>query len=210
MRLLVGLVTALFWAFSAAADEAGDFDYYVMSLSWSPNWCDRTGYDRKSEQCEEDRDLGWILHGLWPQYEEGWPAYCETEFDEPYYSELEAVEDLFGTASLARHQWEKHGSCSGLDVQDYLSESVSAYFSVKRPGIFRTWTETRYVPAKAVEKAFLIANPDLEERGVTITCQSGQIQEIRVCLTKDLEPRECGYDARRDCTLENAAMHPVP
>lgn len=210
MRVNIGLVLAAFLALPATADEAGDFDYYVLSLSWSPNWCDRTGHARGSEQCEEDRDLGWILHGLWPQYEEGWPAWCSTEFDDPSWAEIEAVEDLYGTASLARHQWEKHGSCSGLDVHEYLSDSIRAYFSVKRPRIFRTWTDTKYVPAKAVEKAFLIANPDLEETGVTVTCKSDQIQEIRVCLTKDLTPRPCGYDVRRDCALEDAAMHPIP
>ena len=210
MRMIFGLILALGTSLPAAATETGDFDYYVMSLSWSPNWCDRTGNARGSAQCGEDRDLGWTLHGLWPQYEQGWPAWCETEFDAPNRDELEAVKDLYGTASLARYQWQKHGSCSGLDAQGYLGNSIRAYFSVQRPSIFRTWTEPRTVPARAVEKAFLLANPALEETGVTVTCKSRQIQEVRICLTKELTPRQCGEDVRRDCTLEDAVMYPVP
>lgn len=51
----------------ADGERAGDFDYYVLSLSWSPTWCALEGDERGSPQCDADRDLGWVLHGLWPQ-----------------------------------------------------------------------------------------------------------------------------------------------
>ena len=62
----------------AAEDRAGVFDYYVLSLSWSPNWCAYEGDARGSDQCDARHDHGWILHGLWPQYHRGWPDYCPT------------------------------------------------------------------------------------------------------------------------------------
>ena len=62
----------------AEGEPAGQFDYYVLSLSWSPNWCALEGDDRGSPQCDSNAGFGWVLHGLWPQYEQGWPSYCRT------------------------------------------------------------------------------------------------------------------------------------
>jgi len=63
------LLFALFISLAAplrAQDVAGEFDYYVMSLSWSPNWCALEGDARGSPQCDDSADFGWVLHGLWP------------------------------------------------------------------------------------------------------------------------------------------------
>ena len=57
---------------------ADDFDYYVLSLSWSASFCDMEGDAKQSDQCNVEHDYKWILHGLWPQYHQGWPAYCNT------------------------------------------------------------------------------------------------------------------------------------
>ena len=62
----------------AAEDKAGQFDYYVMALSWSPNWCELEGDAKGSDQCPAHHDHGWILHGQWPQYHWGFPSYCRT------------------------------------------------------------------------------------------------------------------------------------
>lgn len=81
MRLpLFWLLTAPFFAVSAWADgePAGEFDYYVLALSWSPNWCKLEGDSKGSAQCDPKNDHGWVLHGLWPQNERGWPSYCRT------------------------------------------------------------------------------------------------------------------------------------
>ena len=67
-------------AFTARAEgeRAGDFDYYVMALSWSANWCALEGDARNSPQCGTSEDHDWILHGLWPQFHRGYPSYCKT------------------------------------------------------------------------------------------------------------------------------------
>ena len=192
-----------------AQDVAGEFDYYVLSLSWSPNWCALEGDERGSPQCEEDTGFGWVLHGLWPQYERGWPDYCQTGARNPSRSDTAALAWLYGSSGSAWHQWNKHGRCSGLSAEEYYALSEEAYARITRPEVFRELTDPVTLPASLIEEAFLRDNPGLEPDGLTVTCRSGQIQEVRICLTRDLEPRRCGADVIRDCTLDDAYFAPL-
>jgi len=205
------LILSLLCPLSAAAEgeRAGEFDYYVMSLSWSPNWCELTGDARRSPQCADDKDHGWTLHGLWPQYTRGYPSYCQSGQRPPSRTQTGAMADIMGTGGLAWHQWKKHGSCSGLDSKDYFALSREAYERVIRPAVFRKLDRAVTLPASVVEEAFLKANPKLTAGGITITCKSGHIQEARICLSRDLDFIPCGPDVRRDCTLDDALFTPV-
>lgn len=192
-----------------AEDVAGEFDYYVLSLSWSPSWCSIEGDARNSPQCDEDEDFGWILHGLWPQYENGYPADCRTTFRAPSRSQTGNMADIMGTSGLAWHQWNKHGVCSGLDSSDYYALSRLAYERIIRPPVFRQLDRSVTLPATVIEDAFLQANENLEADQITITCKQGYIQEARICLNRDLEFRTCGNDVRRDCSMSDAQFDPV-
>ncbi|WP_300033512.1 ribonuclease T2 [uncultured Roseobacter sp.] len=192
-----------------AQDRAGVFDYYVMALSWSPNWCIREGDARGSPQCESSADHGWILHGLWPQYEAGYPEYCNTPERQPSRRMTGEMADIMGTSGLAWHQWKKHGTCTGLSAADYYALSREAYARVVRPPVFRKLDKAVRLPASVVEEAFLRDNPQFETDMITITCKQGQIQEARICLTRDLEPRRCGRDVQRDCTATDALFTPI-
>jgi len=192
-----------------AQDIAGEFDYYVLSLSWSPNWCAMEGDERDSPQCDAGTGFGWVLHGLWPQYEDGWPERCRTRFSEPTRGQTEAMADIMGTSGLAWYQWNKHGVCAGVSTQDYYALAREAYGRVEKPQVFMALDETVALPASVVEEAFLRDNPDIGANGLTVTCRAGMIQEVRICLTRDLEFRTCGADVRRDCTLEDALFDPV-
>ncbi len=194
---------------AAEGERAGAFDYYVLSLSWSPNWCALEGDARRSEQCDARHDHGWILHGLWPQYHRGYPSYCTTSQRGPSRTMTEAMADIMGTSGLAWHQWKKHGRCSGLSAQAYFALSRAAYDSVLRPEVFRKLDRAVRLPARVVEEAFMKANPDMEADGVTITCKAGHIQEARICLSRDLAPVPCGQDVVRDCALTDALFTPV-
>ncbi len=210
MRILMCLIA--FWAAPvwAEGEKAGDFDYYVLSLSWSPNWCLREGAARGSPQCDADRDFGWVLHGLWPQFETGWPSYCRTSHRDATRGQTNAMADIMGTSGLAWHQWKKHGRCSGLSADAYFAASRQAYDTVVRPKVFRKLERAVTLPASLIEDAFLQANPALNAEMVTVTCKANAIQEVRLCLTKDLTPRQCGADVRRDCSLDNAHFAPIP
>ena len=91
MRILLALLMSTGLA-RAEGEVAGDFDYYVMALSWSPTWCALEGDDRGSPQCDDDADNGWVLHGLWPQYEQGWPSYCRTNARNPSRGDISNIE----------------------------------------------------------------------------------------------------------------------
>ena len=209
MRVLIALMLMAGMA-RAEGERAGEFDYYVLSLSWSPNWCSLEGRERGSPQCDADADFGWVLHGLWPQFERGWPSYCLTGERDPSRRETAAMADIMGTSGLAWHQWKKHGRCSGLSSEDYFAVSRLAYERVNRPEVFRKLERDVTLPASLIEEAFLQANPTWAPDMLTITCKSGAIQEARLCLTRDLEPRICGSDVIRDCTMQNALFEAIP
>src|SRR5207248_3566868 len=59
----------------------GEFDFYVLSLSWSPSYCEEAserGRNGRSQQIQcGERPFSFVVHGLWPQYERGFPDYCQ-------------------------------------------------------------------------------------------------------------------------------------
>lgn len=211
MRFLKSLALASLCAspLLAEGDPAGEFDYYVLSLSWSPTWCALEGDSRNSPQCDPREDFGWVLHGLWPQYHRGWPSFCNTIERNPPRALTDTMADIMGTSGLAWYQWKKHGRCSGLSAEDYYALSRRAYESVIRPEVFRKLNKPVTLPASVVEQAFLKANSDLEPDMITITCREGYIQEARICLSKSLDPVPCGQDTVRDCSLKDAHLSPV-
>lgn len=210
ISILVAMVCVLAGgAAQGDGEPAGEFDYYVLALSWTPTWCALDGDERDSPQCDPGRDHGFTLHGLWPQYEAGWPSFCPTNRPAPSRSQTRAMVDIMGSSGLAWHQWRKHGVCSGLSSQDFFDLSRLAYDRVARPDVLRRLDREVRLPARVIEEAFLEANPELTPDMLTVTCRAGRIQEVRLCLTRTLEPRVCAPDVVRDCTLEAAILSPI-
>lgn len=207
--VLPALLACLAAPAAAEGEPAGAFDYYVLALSWSPNWCAQEGDARNSEQCDPRHDHGWTLHGLWPQFHRGWPSYCRTPEAPPSRRMSREMADIMGSAGLAWHQWKKHGTCAGLSAQAYYALMREAYGRITRPAVFRKLDKPVTLPASLVEDAFLKDNPALTRDSLTITCRGGAIQEARICLSKSLEPVPCGRDVIKDCTLTNARFAPV-
>lgn len=203
-----------FWLLSvsvafAEGEKAGVFDYYVLALSWTPNFCEIEGDAKGRDQCDARHDYGWLLHGLWPQFHRGWPSYCPTVARPPSRAMTRDMADIMGASGLAWHQWKKHGTCTGLQGRDYLRLSRAAYDQVTRPEVFRKLDRAVKLPAAVVEEAFLQDNPGLESDGITITCRDGHIQEVRICLSKTLDPVPCGRDVIRDCRMTDALFTPI-
>lgn len=205
LALLAGLAGPAF----AEGERAGDFAYYVMSLSWSADWCALEGDARGDAQCAPGRGLTFVLHGLWPQAERGYPSYCRTAERDPGRAETAAMADVMGSPGLAWYQWKKHGRCSGLSPERYFATARAAFRAVTVPPVFAGLKDSVRIAPKVVEDAFLEANPGLTRDMVTISCDRGMIQEARICLTKDLRPRPCGADVVRDCSLPAAQMDGV-
>ena len=178
---------------AAAASRAQDFDYYLLALSWTPSYCAAEGATRDREQCDPARGLGFAVHGLWPQYDEGgWPEFCHAAVRDPSQRETGGMADVMGSGGLAWYQWRKHGRCTGLEARDYFAATRSAFAALVMPRI----RDQRLTEAE-VEAAYLAANPGLDSNGVIVTCRDGLVREVRICLTPELEPRDCGDDVLR-------------
>jgi ribonuclease T2 len=206
---MIALLAALSLPASALAqDVAGRFDYYLLSLSWSPAWCRAEGDAADAGQCAPGKRLGFVVHGLWPQYEHGWPQDCRSTAGDPSRRETRAMADLMGSPGLAWYQWKKHGRCSGLRATDYFALTRKAAGQIAIPEPLRRLNRDVNLPAAVVEDAFIAMNPGLSRDAITVTCRDRALQEVRICLTRDLQPRSCAPDAQRDCS--GSFLMPAP
>lgn len=185
------------------------FDFYVLSLSWSPSYCEAEGEDANGQQCKSGRPYAFVVHGLWPQYESGYPDTCDT--DNGYVADeiVRSLRDIMPSGGLIGHQWRKHGSCSGLSQAEYFAVLRAARERVVVPARFRNVHDYLTVAPGDVEKAFLETNPGLAAKGSAVTCDERYLREVRLCMTKQLEFRTCPEVDRRACTLSKAVMPPV-
>lgn len=185
------------------------FDFYVLSLSWSPSYCEAEGEEANRQQCEAGRPYAFVVHGLWPQFERGYPQDCPTDEPDVSNATLRTLYDLTPSAGLIRHQWRKHGSCAGLSQDDYFSVLRTAREAVTIPAEFRRLDAYRTLDPDAAEAAFIEANPALPANGVAVTCDDRYLREVRICMTMDLAFRACSEVDRRACRSGSVVMPPV-
>ncbi|MBU0585190.1 MAG: ribonuclease T2 [Alphaproteobacteria bacterium] len=185
------------------------FDFYVLSLSWSPSYCEAEGEEANRQQCGSARPYAFIVHGLWPQFEQGYPESCPTAEPDVDRATLRTLYDIMPSAGLIRHQWRKHGSCAGLAQPDYFSMLRAARNAVAIPSAYERLADYSSPDPDDVEAAFIKANPGLPPDGVAVTCDRRYLREVRICLTKELEFRSCPEIDRRACRRDKAVMPPV-
>jgi ribonuclease T2 len=165
----------------------GEFDFYVLALSWSPGFCELDGgRGRNEEQCRDGAGLRFVVHGLWPQYERGYPSECGPAGRTPSRIALEQAQGLFPTESLARYEWRKHGTCSGSSPSDYFADVRRARDKVTIPPQLAKAERDQNWTAIDLERAFVSANPGLRTDMMSVACKRGVLQEVRICLSKDL------------------------
>lgn len=206
--LFVALAADLSRADEIRNARPGDFDGYILALSWSPTWCAVEG-EEHHPQCDPAADHGFIVHGLWPQKGDDWPAWCHAPVRNPSRRETAEMADLMGSADLAWYQWKKHGRCTGLDPVRYFELVREASARIRRPAILRKVKRPLKLSPRVIEEAFLEANPGLQPDMVTVTCEDGYIDEVRICLDRRLRPAICPDAAARDCALPSATLLPV-
>ena len=194
---------------SAAFPIGTGFDFYVLSLSWSPSYCEAEGEDANPQQCKAARPYAFIVHGLWPQFERGFPEDCQTDEPQVANQTLRTLYDLMPSAGLIRHEWKSHGACSGLSQDDYFTVLRAAREKIEIPQQYRQIDAYLTVAPHDAEAAFLNANALLPGDGIAVTCDKRFLREVRICLTKDLKFRSCPEIDRRECRLDKAVMPPV-
>jgi ribonuclease T2 len=195
---------------SQQRNQPGKFDFYVLALSWSPSFCrDTEERGRESnEQCR-GRPYAFVVHGLWPQYERGFPRDCQVPAPRLNRELMTSMLDLMPAPRLVYHEWDQHGTCSGLQAQSYFDLVRKAREAVKIPEAYTSPKGTLTVSPDEVEEAFVKANPGLSRAGVAVTCGSTRLSEVRICMSKDLKFRECGEVDRRACRRDKLIMPPA-
>lgn len=209
LPLLSGAVLALSCVVPAfAQDRAGAFDFYVLSLSWSPAYCEA---DDNPDPAQCNLDLpGFTVHGLWPQYERGWPEYCQSA--QPYRlprSTVAQMSDLMPSGGFAQYQWQKHGLCTGLRPEAYAALLRSATEKVVIPDALKAPRSDVTISPSAIEDAFVAANPGLQTRGMAVTCRRDGQVEVRICLTKTLQFRRCAEVDADSCRRREIVLPAV-
>lgn len=187
---------------------AGEFDHYVLSLSWSPSYCATEGAGQRSIQCS--RPYAFMVHGLWPQYVRGYPEFCRTRESDRVPDRLaQQYLDIIPSPGLIGHQWRKHGSCTGLTQEQYLQLSRRAMEAVAIPREFVLPSAPILISPREVEEKFIAANPGLRPQQIAVTCDRRYLREVRICLSKDLKFTDCEWVNRNSCRLDRALMPPV-
>ncbi|MEA2907117.1 MAG: ribonuclease [Alphaproteobacteria bacterium] len=191
-------------------NQPGQFDYYVLALSWSPSFCESSaerGRDQ-NEQCGP-RPYSFVVHGLWPQYEKGFPEFCQVPAPRLDRNIVSSMLDLMPAPRLIFNEWDKHGTCSGLTSRAYFDTVRKARAVVKIPDAYVEPTRALTVAPDEVEDAFVAANPGLSRGAIAVTCDSRRLNEVRICLAKDFKFRECPEVDRRACRRDHVVMPPV-
>ena len=215
-RLLISLALAVISAGMAFAQDRrqntpGEFDFYVLALSWSPSFCEASAERGKSgrSQVQCERPYSFVVHGLWPQYERGFPEYCQRSADWLDRNIMTSMLDLMPAPGLIFNEWDKHGTCSGLGERAYFETIRKARATVKIPEEFLQLSEPKTIAPDDLEAAFIKANPGLSSSAVSVTCDSKRLSEVRICLSKDLQFRSCEEIDRRACRRDQVLMPPV-
>jgi ribonuclease T2 len=191
-------------------NDPGKFDFYVLALSWSPSFCDAAG-ERAQQQpeCGGERPYAFIVHGLWPQYDQGFPEFCKVPAPRLDRNIVSSMLDLMPAPRLIFHEWDRHGTCSGLSARAYFETVRKARAVVKIPTEYIDLKAALTVAPSEVEDAFVKANPGLTTSAIAVSCDAQRLREVRVCMSKELGFRDCAEVDRRACRRDQVVMPPV-
>ena len=188
---------------------ATQFDYYVMTLSWAPGFCDLGGKETSSPECAEGSGDGFVVHGLWPNNEyRPNPESCRGQ--DASSADLEDEHGVYPNDRLAAYEYRKHGTCTGLSPQDYFATVRSVRSRLKIPQMFQATSEPLNMAPEDIEQAFMTANPNLHPDNMAISCSNGELVDVRFCLAKDLSSYAvCRKVARHTCQRTSIMVAPV-
>jgi ribonuclease T2 len=193
-------------------NKPGEFDYYALVLGWAPSYCRSEGRLRKDAECDAAKPRAFVLHGLWPQYDKGWPEDCPTPKRLWVPSQvIEEMRDIMPSKGLVIHEYRTHGTCSGLEPAQYFNVARELYERVSVPASLLASDSERIVSADEIESEFASANPWLKPEMVSVSCRGEDLLDVRVCFGRDLFPRRCGTNEseKRLCPSSKIAVPPV-
>jgi ribonuclease T2 len=183
----------------AAPAASKPFDYYLLNLSWSPEFCHSHPSDI---QCAQHSTF--VLHGLWPENNDGtYPENCSTA---PGPSNPSQYSDIYPDAGLLQHEWKTHGTCSGLSADAFFQLARQAFHSVQIPPTLSTLNKQISLPPAKILGLFTEANPSITNASLAMSCGSNYLTAVEVCLDKQAHPIACGK--LRSCRANTVKIPP--
>ena len=189
--------------------QPGSFDYYLLSLSYAPDFCAENPSKQTPQECGTGRHIGFVVHGLWPQDTNGrGPENCG-HASPVSQAIVQVMLNYIPTASLIQHEWTTHGTCSGLSAADFFTAVRKARDSVTIPADLNQPAQKLSLSPADIETRFATANASFPKGAFTVACYNdGELQEARICFNKDLTPRACTASAGQ-CSVGTVTLLPV-
>jgi ribonuclease T2 len=184
---------------------ASQFDYYLLSLSWAPNYCAGHPSDH-SNQCKIGEHKAFVLHGLWPQARSGPPPMSCSDASPVASATVDHMLNFMPSRGLIQHEWEKHGTCSGLSAQQYFTQAEQAYTRVQVPPQYLSLDHEQQFSVPELEKHFAEAN-HAPLPAFRVSCHGGDLVNLEVCVDKNLQYRSCAQSVR-ECPVGQVDMRP--
>ena len=173
----------------------GTYDYYLLNLSWSPEFCSTLNTLTPAEQAARGNSIqcsaphGFVLHGLWPENADGsYPASCA---ERPGPAHPERYLDMTPDLSLLKHEWAKHGTCTTLSPDAFFSTARQAYSSLVIPDTFKHVDRELMLAPEAILGMFYAANPSFPQGSFVLSCGRNQLTAIEACFSRDVKPMAC-------------------
>jgi ribonuclease T2 len=182
---------------ASAASQA--FDYYLLNLSWSPEFC--RSHPTMTECALHST---FVLHGLWPQNTNG--SYPQNCGNAPGPSDPGKYKDIYPDPGLLNHEWKTHGTCSGLMPDAYFSTARKAVQSVAIPEKLARLDHQISLPPAQILGLFTAANPAIPNSSLALSCGNNYLTAVEVCLSRQLKPVACG--PIRSCRANTVRIPP--
>lgn len=183
----------------ATAPASANFDFYLLNLSWSPEFC-----HSRPQAVECSQHAAFVLHGLWPQNTNGsYPQNCSNA---PGPADPAAYQDIYPDSGLLEHEWRTHGTCSGLSADDFFNNARAAYRSVAIPPTLTSLTQQVSMPPEQILGLFTTANSGIPRDSLALSCGNNYLTAVEVCLDKSLHPIAC--PSIRSCRANSVRIPP--
>jgi ribonuclease T2 len=181
------------------ATSPQNFDFFLLNLSWSPEFCST---HPSATECAQHP--AFVLHGLWPQNISGpFPEHCSNA---PGPADPSQFSDIYPDPGLLQHEWQTHGTCSGLSPDAFFSAARTAFHSVAIPPRLTQLTQQISLPPAQILQLFTASNPGLPASSLALSCGNNFLTAIEVCLDKQLRPIAC--TAVRSCRANTVRIPP--
>ena len=180
---------------------AGQADSYVLAMSWQPGFCEHVKYQGTKPECDRMADGKLVvthltLHGLWPNRRS-----CGTKYGSCGGPTLDLRPDtvdyirpwmpnFFFEQAFGRYEWNKHGTCAGMDDDTYFRRAVDAVktFDRSSAGQYLAANAGRAISQKSFyEKLRADTGRADAANAVTLLCTNKQLFEVRVQMPVDFK-----------------------